>query len=252
MQRDSSPLLYHQWCNVDDYFQDLAVFGLGPLHPGGIDATRELLSIHDWAGWRVLDIGCGNGTTMRLIESMGGSVIGVEPSAFMREVSLRSGVNTGNLIPSTLEELDLGRDLFDAIIVEGVVGFVADPNSCVMRLLSHLNVAGELIVCDWMPHARASNPDYGFVVHSLFNPQAFCDVLSASKYRTQLTTAPVTAKVFSITESEATRRARLFFSSTNDNMLNEAISRKIKKMSQTLSTSIQTERFMLRVKLVKS
>ncbi|MFC7225115.1 class I SAM-dependent methyltransferase [Halalkalicoccus sp. GCM10025322] len=51
----------------------------GPLHPGGADATDALLDRADVGeGTRVLDVGCGSGSALRLARRRGARAIGLD------------------------------------------------------------------------------------------------------------------------------------------------------------------------------
>lgn len=239
--------LYEYWRNHDSYFQDLAVFSIGPLHPGGIGASRELLNAREWRNCRVLDIGCGNGTTMKFIESLGGNVLGVEPSPFMREAARKQGIEEQKILPRSIETLKLGRKTFDVILIEGVIGFVEQPLPCIEYLLSHLRFGGDLFICDWMPHERKSIRDYAFNVYAAFNPEDFIHQLQAAKMTCELIRKPVIAQAFSIEVVEAVRRARLFFPECSSNEIWDIVLRKIELMKKALPSDVHTERFVLRV-----
>ncbi|WP_409025348.1 methionine biosynthesis protein MetW [Halalkalicoccus salilacus] len=51
----------------------------GPLHPGGTDATDALLDRADVGeGTRVLDVGCGSGSALRLARRRSARAIGLD------------------------------------------------------------------------------------------------------------------------------------------------------------------------------
>ncbi len=52
----------------------------GPLHPGGTDATAELLDRADVGpGTRLLDVGCGAGEALPVARARGADAVGIDP-----------------------------------------------------------------------------------------------------------------------------------------------------------------------------
>lgn len=243
---DSSELLA-RWTENDSYFDDLAVFSLGPLHPGGLEATKQLISSRDWRGTHVLDIGCGNGFTMRLIEAFGGTVFGVEPSPFMRYAAQKNGVLQAQLLGSSLETLVLDVRKFDVILFEGVIGFVHDPTRCIVVLTENLRLGGEIYVCDWMHHGRESDSQYGFEVKAQFGLAECISSLKPLGFKCALSVSEAVALAFEMTEAEALRRACLFFDRPPEREFSKVVRRKVARMKRALADALPTRRFQLRL-----
>ena len=66
--------LANPWSTLDTMLE-------GPLHPGGTDATADLLDRADVGpGTRVLDVGCGAGEALPVARDRGADAVGVDPS----------------------------------------------------------------------------------------------------------------------------------------------------------------------------
>lgn len=238
------------WMIEDSYFEDLAVFSFGPLHPGGMRASRELFYAREWTSADVLDVGCGNGTTAKMLQELGAVVTCVEPSYLMREAAKQQGIDADRIIPSTLEELRLSdNQRFGAIIIEGVIGFVASPAEHVLKLLKHLELGGDLFICDWMTHARQSISEYGFTIHGAFNPSNAVSWLLDRGMSCTMKYEPVVAQAFDIDIEEACRRASLFFGCDQSQELRTAVVRKRRLLKTALKKPINTSRYVLRATL---
>lgn len=103
----------------------LAVLGKRVIHPGGRASTDRLL---EWAdvqpGERVLDVGCGVGTTaIRLAQECGAEVVAADVAPLMRE---RTAANvSGSKVASrvSVEEADIlalpyPDNSFDVVVAE--------------------------------------------------------------------------------------------------------------------------------------
>lgn len=92
------------------------------LRPGGLELTKQLLGFGNFQiGSRVLDAGCGTGTTLRhLSQSCRLSAVGVDSSEAMLAVA-RSLSSESPLICAPLEMLPFDQAGFDGIICECVL-----------------------------------------------------------------------------------------------------------------------------------
>jgi methionine biosynthesis protein MetW len=94
---------------------------------------------------RVLDIGCGTGVLMDLLQkSKGVDIVGIEPNAERAEVSRRKGfiVFDGYVSTETLEPL--GQ--FDVILLADVLEHLPDPYSMLSTIKPYLKSDGRLVV----------------------------------------------------------------------------------------------------------
>lgn len=113
-----------------DPYAFLAVLGKRVIHPGGRESTGRLL---EWAalkpGERVLDIGCGVGTTaIRIARETGADVVAADISPLMRERALRnvgrSGVDRVRVEVADILALPYDDNSFDCVVAEAVTMFV--------------------------------------------------------------------------------------------------------------------------------
>ncbi|MBF4762745.1 methyltransferase domain-containing protein [Nocardioides islandensis] len=114
-----------------DPYAFLAVLGKRVIHPGGRASTDRLLELAAVRpGERVLDIGCGVGTTaIRLAREYGAQVVAADIAPLMRERATANVSAAGAADRVSVEDADI-RSLpypdahFDAVIAEAVTMFV--------------------------------------------------------------------------------------------------------------------------------
>ncbi|MEK6747882.1 MAG: class I SAM-dependent methyltransferase [Pseudomonadota bacterium] len=103
--------------------------GMSWLHPGGIDSTKRLLSMLTLkADMRVLDLGCGLGTTTRYIaKQYGCHVIGIDqdPSMIVDATRRSMGPRYKNVAFEQMDGLHtrFPDNYFDVVIVQSVACF---------------------------------------------------------------------------------------------------------------------------------
>lgn len=113
-----------------DPYAFLAVLGKRVIHPGGRESTDRLL---DWADIgptdRVLDVGCGVGTTaIRIAREMGAGVVAADVAPLMRERAQRNvdaaGVATVSVEAADILALPYPDKSFTRVLAEAVTMFV--------------------------------------------------------------------------------------------------------------------------------
>jgi len=114
-----------------DPYAFLAVLGKRVIHPGGRASTDRLLEVAAVApGQRVLDIGCGVGTTaIRLAEECGARVVAADIAPLMRERAVANVSAAGVEDRISVEEADIlalpyPDESFDIVVAEAVTMFV--------------------------------------------------------------------------------------------------------------------------------
>lgn len=94
---------------------------------------------------RVIEIGCGNGDTLKRLKSMGHEVIGVEPDPAACEIARAQGLEilagTAEHLPDTLPEQG-----FDAVIMLHVLEHCLDPTQALVSARHLLKPGGILVV----------------------------------------------------------------------------------------------------------
>ena len=114
-----------------DPYQFMAELGKRVIHPGGRRSTEELLALAQMrGGQRVLDVGCGVGTTaVDIAERFGCEVAAVDIDEAMvakaRETVARRGLDGGVVVRrGDIQALEFDEESFDVVIVEAVTMFV--------------------------------------------------------------------------------------------------------------------------------
>ncbi|MCL3818666.1 class I SAM-dependent methyltransferase [Aeromicrobium wangtongii] len=136
--------------HVDQFDATLAPFG---------QAAVDVLAPAD--GERILDIGCGVGTTTLQLSTMvgGGEVVGVDISAPMLTEARRRadarGLRNVHLFEADAQTADLGDSTFDAVFSRFGVMFFTDPPAAFAHLAAALVPGGRLsFVCFAAPGAN--------------------------------------------------------------------------------------------------
>src|SRR5665809_152215 len=115
-----------------DPYAFLAILGKRVIHPGGRASTDRLLELASVGrGERVLDIGCGVGTTaIRLAQEYGASVVAADIAPLMREralanVSAARVADRVSVEDADIRSLPYPDDSFDVVVAEAVTMFVS-------------------------------------------------------------------------------------------------------------------------------
>lgn len=126
-----TPLTGDQVRDLDPY-AFLAVLGKRVIHPGGRGSTDRLLQLAAVRpGERVLDIGCGVGTTaIRLAQEYDAQVVAADIAPLMRERARRNVDDARVTGKVSVEDADIRSltypdDSFDGVVAEAVTMFVS-------------------------------------------------------------------------------------------------------------------------------
>ena len=145
---------WHDICGVaevDDKRSFSSKFGKRPvsLRPGGTLLTERALrvcSLH--AGSRVLDIGCGTGETVDLLERAGVlRPVGLDPTGALLEEAHARLAST-QLVRGRAEALPFKDLLFDALFCECVLSILEDGMGALRGYARVLRQGGFLILSD--------------------------------------------------------------------------------------------------------
>ena len=96
-------------------------------------------------GGKALDIGCAAGYSMRVLAERGFDVYGIEPSAPIRDVALRS-IEPARIHGGTLESAPFAPGSFDLIVMWDVLEHVPDPVRVLGRVRELLATNGRVVI----------------------------------------------------------------------------------------------------------
>lgn len=110
----------------------------GPLHPGGRDATEDLLDRAGVdSGTRLLDVGCGAGDAVALARSRGASAVGLDRRP------------TGTcVVQGDLTGLPFRENSFDVVLSECVLCLSSDLGRTLADIEDILQLGGRLVLSD--------------------------------------------------------------------------------------------------------
>lgn len=118
---------------------------------------------------RILEIGCGNGSNLSLLRSLGHEVIGVEPDTQALEIARKEGhqvhEGTAELLP-----VEVSNDRFDAVIFMHVLEHCIDPFQAVQSVVRILNSDG-LVVAEVPNNECIGRKRFGLLWHWLDVPR---------------------------------------------------------------------------------
>lgn len=147
-EKDQKRVSTTEWYDFIGIMADI----LPNLHPGGLGATKELLELCRLnSNNRVLDVGCGSGSTACLIASTYGcQVLGIDISEVMisraRERAARKGLlDKTDFRTADVFDLPFNDDEFDVVIVESVLTPLPGDKKVAMRELCRVVKVGGFI-----------------------------------------------------------------------------------------------------------
>jgi arsenite methyltransferase len=119
------------------------------LRPGGLTLTERALAFCFFPhGARILDVGCGNGSTVaNLIQHHRFEAVGVDPSSLL----LQSGLRKNGLLPLVQamgEALPFPDRAWDGVIIECSLSVAEDADLVLRECFRVLATGGRLILTD--------------------------------------------------------------------------------------------------------
>jgi len=134
----------------------------GPLHPGGVEATEQLLDRADVdAGTRLLDVGCGAGESLAVARDRGATAVGVDDTP-----------RTGDAVAAEMTDLPVADGAVDVVLAECVLCLSADYPEALAEARRVLRPGGRLAFSDVVVDGEA--PDV---------PAAMADALCLTGHR---------------------------------------------------------------------
>ncbi|MBP7032768.1 MAG: class I SAM-dependent methyltransferase [Syntrophobacterales bacterium] len=121
----------------------------------------RVLDRHDWTGKRVLEVGCGQGSTLNYLPGLGANVCGVDMSKESLIKARRGADEMGHadrieLCTGDAELLPFSGESFDTVISIGVLHHTADTQGSICDILRVLKPGGVAIVMLY----RSGNPKW--------------------------------------------------------------------------------------------
>lgn len=117
------------------------LMALVPHRRIGMDAMAMWLP---WQpGGKLLEIGCGNGDRLALLQDLGWTVTGVEPDASATKMASARGLD---VLSGELSSLEFPAGSFDAILMSHVIEHVPDPQETIRECHGLLRPGGTLIL----------------------------------------------------------------------------------------------------------
>ena len=119
----------------------------GICRPGGTELTMSgirLSGIKERSS--VLDIGCGEGETVRFLRDLGYQAVGVDPRVSPEPED--ASADGSMLVCARAEDLPFQDESFDAVLCECVLSDVEEPDQMLLETARVLKEGGSLILSD--------------------------------------------------------------------------------------------------------
>jgi 2-polyprenyl-3-methyl-5-hydroxy-6-metoxy-1,4-benzoquinol methylase len=116
---------------------------LGSLPHRRAALNASVMWLNAKVGGTLLEIGCGNGTRLALLEKLGWKVTGIEPDPTAAVAAQQQGLE---VINGTLIAAKLNASAFDAIVMSHVIEHVAAPHHLLKECLRLLKPDGNLVM----------------------------------------------------------------------------------------------------------
>jgi SAM-dependent methyltransferase len=120
----------------------------GPLRPGGLDLTERMLMLCDLpVNARILDVGCGSGSTVEKLQKMGFQAVGVDRSKLLLQTALTPHPNL-LLACGWGKSLPLSSSRMDTVLAECSLSAMSDLEGVLAEFKRVLCPGGRLGLSD--------------------------------------------------------------------------------------------------------
>ena len=117
-----------------------------PLRPGGLALTEELIERAGFlSGDTVVDVGCGQGASTRLLTRSGVAAVGVDIDL---DLAVRTNAPPPPLVAADAARLPLRDESVDGVLAECSLTTMADPARALVEWLRVLKPGGRLALSD--------------------------------------------------------------------------------------------------------
>ncbi|NLE75079.1 MAG: methyltransferase domain-containing protein [Actinobacteria bacterium] len=119
------------------------------LRPGGLELTEELAAACGLqSGWRVLDLGCGTGSTAAyLVRAWGAEVVGLDCSV-SRLAEAQARREDVTWVEGQAERIPYADGFFDVVFAECVISTLGDPERALGEIGRVLRPRGIVAITD--------------------------------------------------------------------------------------------------------
>lgn len=151
------------------------------LRPGGPDMTRYGLAHCGFVpGQRVMDVGCGPGVTLGLLEESGLEAVGVDrSSAMLREAARRGGLR---LAAGTIQRLPVRAACVDGVVCECVLSLSPSMREGLAEIRRVLRPGGRLLLTDIVAREEGASGGEGCAAGAV-SPEEVMGHLKDQRFR---------------------------------------------------------------------
>ncbi|MET4636835.1 class I SAM-dependent methyltransferase [Mycetocola sp. 2940] len=105
------------------------------------------------AGTRVLDVGCGSGEFLGMVQEAGAVTAGIDPAPGMLTLA-RARVPAADIRPGSVDSLPWPAASFDVVTAVNALQFVDDPDAALAEMARVTVPGGFVAVANWADAAR--------------------------------------------------------------------------------------------------
>ncbi|MDD5423669.1 MAG: class I SAM-dependent methyltransferase [Candidatus Omnitrophica bacterium] len=133
--------------------------------------------LKDIAGKAVLDVGCGEGSLLRMLKEKGNSVYGIDASESGKKSCEEKGVECA-VVDTSSEKFPLKDDSFDVVLCLETLEHLENPHHCVWEMKRVLKEGGLFIAS--IPGPKVCHP---YIYPGLFGIKNFREFLWANGFK---------------------------------------------------------------------